>query len=102
MDTITVQELKSRLDSGEKLTIIDCREPHEYAEFNIGATLIPLGKIQSMQLDELEDHKEDEVIIHCRSGQRSMIACMFLDALGYKHTRNLVGGILAWQQQFGK
>jgi rhodanese-related sulfurtransferase len=31
-----------------------------------------------------------------------MMACMFLDALGYKHTRNLVGGMMAWQQQFGK
>ena len=102
MDTITVEELKQRMDSGEKLTIIDCREPHEYSEFNIGGTLVPLGKIQTMQLDELEDHKEDEIIIHCRSGQRSMMACLFLDALGYKNTRNLTGGILAWKQQFGQ
>jgi rhodanese-related sulfurtransferase len=98
MQTITVEELKARLDAGEKLNIIDVREPFEYEEFNIGARLIPLGKIQSMQIDEIEDLKEDEVIIHCRSGHRSMVACMFLDTLGFKNTKNLAGGMLAWQK----
>jgi rhodanese-related sulfurtransferase len=99
MQNISVEELKSRMDAGEKINLIDCREPHEYAEFNIGAELIPLGKIQSMQIDEIEDLKEEEVIIHCRSGQRSMMACMFLDTLGFKNTKNLTGGMLAWQEK---
>ena len=99
MQTISVEELKERMDAGEKLNIIDVREPHEYAEFNIGAKLIPLGKIQTMQIDEIEDLKDEEVIIHCRSGQRSMMACMFLDTLGFKNTKNLVGGMLAWQEK---
>ena len=90
------------MNAGEKINLIDCREPNEYAEFNIGAKLIPLGKIQSMQIDEIEDLKEEEVIIHCRSGQRSMVACMFLDTLGFKNTKNLVGGMLAWQEKFVK
>jgi rhodanese-related sulfurtransferase len=89
------------MDAGEKLNIIDVREPNEYAEFNIGAKLVPLGKIQSMQIDEIEDLKDEEVIIHCRSGQRSMVACMFLDTLGFKNTKNLVGGMLAWKEKFG-
>ena len=101
MDTITVEELKARIDAGEKLNLIDCREPFEYAEFNIGAKLIPLGKFQSMQIEEIEDLKEEEIIIHCRSGQRSMMACMFLDTLGFKNTKNLIGGVLAWQEKFG-
>jgi len=101
MQNISVEELKNRLDAGEKLNIIDVREPNEYAEFNIGAKLIPLGKIQTMQIDEIEDLKEEEVIIHCRSGQRSMVACMFLDSLGFKNTKNLAGGMLAWQEKFG-
>jgi len=71
MKNISVEELKSRMDAGEKLNIIDCREPHEYAEFNIGGTLIPLGRFQSFQLEELEDLKNEEIIIHCRSGNRS-------------------------------
>lgn len=101
MQNITVEELKSRMDAGEQLNLIDCREPQEYAEFNIGAALIPLGKIQTMQIDEIEDLKEEEVIIHCRSGHRSMVACMFLETLGFKDTKNLTGGMLAWQEKFG-
>jgi len=101
MQNISVEELKNRMDAGEKINLIDCREPHEYAEFNIGGKLIPLGKIQTMQIDEIEDLKEEEVIIHCRSGQRSMVACMFLDTLGFKNTKNLVGGMLAWKEKVG-
>ena len=55
MREITVEQLKERLDAGEKLHIIDVREPNEYAEYNIGAQLIPLGNILSMQLDDIED-----------------------------------------------
>ncbi len=101
MENITVEELKSRLDAGEKINIIDVREPHENAEFNIGGTLIPLGKIQTMQIEEIEDLKEQELILYCRSGNRSGQACMFLDAMGFKHTKNLVGGMLGWQEKFG-
>jgi rhodanese-related sulfurtransferase len=102
MQNISVEELKSRMESGEKINLLDVREPYEYAEFNIGAKLIPLGKIQTMQIDEIEDLKDEEVIIHCRSGQRSMVACMFLDTLGFKNTKNLTGGMLAWQEKFGE
>jgi rhodanese-related sulfurtransferase len=101
MQQITVEELKARMDAGEKINLIDVREPHEYAEFNIGGQLIPLGKIQTMQTEELDDLKDEEIIVHCRSGQRSMMACMFLETLGFKNTKNLAGGILAWQEKFG-
>lgn len=101
MQTITVEELKARMDAGEKINLLDVREPHEYAEFNLGGLLIPLGKIQTMQVEEIEDLKDQELIIHCRSGQRSMMACMFLDTLGFKDTKNLAGGVLAWQEKFG-
>ena len=89
------------MDAGEKLNLIDCREEYEYAEFNIGAKLIPLGKIQAMQVEEIEDLKEEEIIIHCRSGNRSMMACLFLETLGFKNTKNLAGGMLAWQEKLG-
>jgi len=98
MENISVEELKKKMDAGEKINLIDVREPHEYAEYNIGGKLIPLGKIQTMQIDELEELKDEEVIIHCRSGQRSMMACLFLETLGFKNTRNLTGGVLAWQE----
>lgn len=102
MQNITVEELKARMDAGEKINLIDVREPHEYAEFNIGGQLVPLGKIQTMQTEVLDDLKEEEVIVHCRSGQRSMMACMFLDTLGFTNTKNLVGGVLAWQEKFSR
>ena len=101
MENITIEELKSRIDAGENIDIVDVREPHENAEFNIGGTLIPLGNIQTMQIDEIEDLKEKELILYCRSGNRSGQACMFLDAMGFKNTKNLVGGMLAWQEKYG-
>jgi rhodanese-related sulfurtransferase len=99
MQNISVEELKSRLDQGEQINIIDVREPHENAEFNIGGTLIPLGKIQTMQVEELDDLKEQEIILYCRSGNRSGQACLILDTLGFKNTKNLTGGMLAWQEK---
>jgi rhodanese-related sulfurtransferase len=102
MQTISVDELKSRMDAGEKINLIDCREPHEYAEFNIGAKLIPLGKIRNMEIEEIEGLKNEELIIHCRSGARSMQACMILEQMGFTNTKNVEGGVLAWIQAFGQ
>ena len=102
MKNISVEELKAKMDSGEKINLIDCREPHEYEEANLGGKLVPLGKIQTMQIEDLEDLKEEEVIIHCRSGQRSMMACMVLDQMGFTNTYNVTGGINAWHEKFGK
>ena len=101
MKSITVEELKQRMDNGEKINLIDCREPYEYEEFNLGGKLVPLGKIQTMQVEELEDLKDEEVLVHCRSGKRSMMACMVLDQMGFKNTYNVEGGILAWKEKFG-
>lgn len=102
MKQITVEELKARIDSGEKINLIDCREPHEYEEANLGAKLIPLGKFQTMDLDELENLKNEEVIIHCRSGKRSAMACTILDQMGFQNTVNVEGGILAWINKYGQ
>ena len=101
MKNISVEQLKARMDAGEKLHLIDVREPGEYAEFNIGATLIPLGKIQSMQADELEGLENEEIILHCRSGKRSAMAALYLEGQGFTNTVNVDGGMLAWQEKFG-
>ena len=102
MQNISPEELKSRLASGEHLNLIDVREPNENADFNIGGTLYPLGKIKSMQVEDLEDLKNEEVICYCRSGNRSGQACLILDTLGFKDTKNLVGGMLAWEEKYGR
>lgn len=95
---ITVQDLKARLDAGEKLNLIDVREPDEYAADNIGATLIPLGEL-AYRVDELEDLQNDEVIVHCRSGKRSAMAQQILEENGFTNVRNVIGGMLAYRAQ---
>lgn len=100
MQDITVQELKSRLDNGEHITIIDVREPYEYEEYNIGAQLIPLGELPS-RISELEPMKDQEIVVHCRSGARSAGAKAFLTQNGFGKVRNLLGGMLDWQANFG-
>ena len=101
MQNITVDELKNRLNAGQKMNLLDVREPDENAAFNIGGMLMPLGKIQSMQVEELEDLKEEEIVCYCRSGNRSGQACLILDMLGFKNTKNLSGGMIAWQEKYG-
>jgi len=101
MKHISVEELKQKMDRGEKINLIDCREAHEYEEANLGGLLLPLGKIQTMQVDEIENLKDEEVIIYCRSGRRSMMACMMLDQMEFTNTFNVTGGILEWQDKFG-
>ena len=99
MQTITVEQLKSKIDAGKKFNLVDVREPHEHAEFNIGGLLHPLGKIQSMQIDELEEMKDQPVYVYCRSGNRSGQACLILETAGFTNTINVVGGMLAWQEK---
>jgi|SRR5205809_3456951 len=99
--TITVQELKQRLDKGENIHLLDVREPSENADFNIGGVLLPLGDIRNMQTETIDDWKKDEIVAYCRSGNRSGIAAQILEQLGFENVKNLTGGMLAWQQNFG-
>jgi len=96
---ITTEELKTKLDNKEEFVFIDVREPHEYEEFNLGAKLIPLGDIPGA-LNDLEQYKEKEIVIHCRSGARSGNAKKFLVEMGYKNVKNLLGGVVRWQQLY--
>ncbi len=100
MQNITPEELKKRLDAGENISLVDVREPAENAEFNIGGQLVPLGKIQAMDTDELENLKDEEVVVYCRSGNRSGQAGLILETMGFKNVKNLSGGMLAWKEKF--
>ena len=102
MITITAEELRSRQDAGETLHLVDVREPHENTEFNIGGVLLPLGKIQAMQVEDIEDWKNEELICYCRSGQRSMQACLMLETFGFTDVKNLTGGMVAWKEKFNR
>lgn len=99
MQAISVEELKARLDAGENLHLLDVREPAEHAEFNIGGTLLPLGRIRNMETDDIDGWKDEEVICYCRSGNRSGQACMILETSGFSNVKNLTGGMLTWQER---
>jgi rhodanese-related sulfurtransferase len=96
MEDITTEELRLRLDKGELLNILDVREPFEHEEFNIGGKLIPLGTLPAA-LSELDGLKNEEIIVHCRSGARSANAKAFLESAGFTKVRNLLGGMMDWQ-----
>jgi molybdopterin/thiamine biosynthesis adenylyltransferase/rhodanese-related sulfurtransferase len=93
---ITPRELRSRLDRGDKLFILDVREPHEYEICNLNGTLIPLGDL-SRRVNELDSSRE--IVAHCRSGKRSAEAVEFLRKAGFRKIWNLKGGILAWSDE---
>jgi rhodanese-related sulfurtransferase len=102
MTTISVEQLKEKLDAGEQINLVDVREPHEHAEFNIGGILLPLGQVQTMQVDAIEDIKNDTVYVYCRSGNRSGQACLILETMGFSNLVNVTGGMLAWQEKIAK
>jgi rhodanese-related sulfurtransferase len=93
MQEITVEDLKRMKDSGEDFQLIDVREDFEYEMSNLNGELIPLGGIL-IETDKISHDKP--VVIMCRSGKRSAMAVMQLEAQGYTNLYNLQGGILAW------
>lgn len=100
MTIITAEEIKARIDAGEALCLLDVREPDERAEFNIGGIFLPLGNIQMMQTDDIDDWKNNEVICYCRSGNRSMQACLMLETFGFSNVKNMQGGMNAWREKY--
>jgi adenylyltransferase/sulfurtransferase len=93
---MTVKELKQRLDAGEKIVVLDVREPHEHRICNLGGVLIPLGELPA-RMHELDANSE--IVVHCRSGSRSARAVEFLQASGFEKVWNLKGGIRAWAHE---
>jgi sulfur-carrier protein adenylyltransferase/sulfurtransferase len=90
-------ELKRKMDARETFDLIDVREPFEYEIARIdGAKLIPLGEIAE-RADELQ--REQLIVIHCHSGQRSAQAVQLLQERGFTNVYNLEGGIDAWSDQ---
>jgi len=95
MEEISATELKSRLDAGDDIEIIDVRQPDEYAFANIaGAKLIPLGEVIA-RMDEIDSSKT--VVVQCKMGGRSARAIEALQRSGFTGKLiNLAGGITAW------
>jgi len=92
---ITAEELKTRINNGEKLNIIDVREVYEFEEKNINGILVPLGDLPG-RLDDFDGMKNEEIIVHCKMGGRSASAKAYMEKNGYSNVRNLLGGIVAY------
>jgi len=91
-EDITPQQLKDRITQGEALNLLDVREPWEYDEGRLCELIIPLGNLPT-SLDQIQDWKEKELIVYCRSGNRSGQAKKFLEQQGFTTVRNLLEGI---------
>ena len=95
--TMTVVDLKKKLDAREKFVLLDVREPFEWDICHLdGAKLIPVGELPS-RMSELDS--ADEIVIHCKSGMRSAKAVRLLQEAGFAKLHNVEGGITAWAEQ---
>ena len=93
---IDVNTLKQMIDDNSDFYLLDCREQTEYDIARIeGSTLIPLAEIQ-YRLEELESCREQQVVVHCHHGMRSMQVTSYLREMGFAKTQSLTGGIDAW------
>jgi rhodanese-related sulfurtransferase len=93
---ISVVQLKERLDAGTAPRVIDVRENWEYENAHIDAENIPMGEIPG-RISDLESHRDQELVICCRSGGRSGNIANYLRSQGFSQVKNLSGGMLAWK-----
>jgi molybdopterin/thiamine biosynthesis adenylyltransferase/rhodanese-related sulfurtransferase len=93
---MTPTELRDRKNRGERIFLLDVREPHEYQICNLDGYLIPLGDLPR-RVQEID--ASGTVVVHCRSGVRSAKAVDFLRKAGFSRVWNLKGGILAWSDE---
>lgn len=96
---MTPCELKSELDSARPPRLLDVRQPEEHAFVALpNSTLIPLGELFS-RVDEIDDWRDDEVVVYCHHGIRSAQAVAQLRAIGFSNVHNLAGGIDRWASE---
>jgi len=95
---IPAEEVKLKLDGSGKFTLVDVREPSEYDICRIdGSVLIPLGLIEEMKPKNLNGlSQNDEIILHCKAGVRSLKAVKALKKMGFENVKSMAGGIEAW------
>jgi rhodanese-related sulfurtransferase len=95
---ITPEEVKTKMDQGEKFTLVDVREPWEFETASMdGAKLIPMGDIPARAHQELDP--EDHIVVVCHHGVRSMNVTAWLRQQGFEKSQSMRGGIDAWARQ---
>ena len=93
---ISVEELKAKRAAGA--FVLDVREPHEAQIATLGATLIPVGSLES-RIGELKGRENEEILVHCKTGGRSQKASLLLKQHGFTKVSNVAGGITAWAER---
>ncbi len=97
LQNINAETLREKMRKREKIKIVDVREPHEFQSGHIkGAVNIPLGRISYVAKKELSP--DEEIVLVCRSGNRSKQAARKLSRMGYKKLYNLTGGMMMWNR----
>ncbi|MFO7263782.1 MAG: hypothetical protein A6D91_03800 [Bacillaceae bacterium G1] len=97
LQQIDARTLREKMQRREKLKIVDVREPVEFQAGHIpGAVNLPLGRLPYVAKKEL--HPEEEIVLVCRSGRRSMVAARRLRKMGYTKLYNLTGGMVMWER----
>jgi len=93
---MTPSELAEKLRASQPPHLLDVRQPEEHAFVALpDSTLIPLGEL-SVRVDEIDEWKDDEVVVYCHHGIRSAQAVVLLLAAGFANVHNLSGGIERW------
>ncbi|MFM9960857.1 MAG: rhodanese-like domain-containing protein [Planctomycetaceae bacterium] len=99
---VTCAQVKARLDASDKFVFLDCREPNEHQTVSISqAKLLPMSEIQN-RLAELEAHREDDIVIHCHHGGRSLRVANWLRQQGFSKAQSMEGGIDQWAIEIDK
>jgi|AntRauTorcE11897_2_1112592.scaffolds.fasta_scaffold00131_11 adenylyltransferase/sulfurtransferase len=98
MNVITVQELKKKKESDDSFLLIDVREHHEYLVSNIDGHHIPYNDLET-RLSEINDHKYEDVVVMCRSGNTSKDAAQILIDNGFDSVFSLEGGMKKWAKE---
>jgi rhodanese-related sulfurtransferase len=93
---IDCRAVKEKLDAGDPMVLLDCREADEYATVHIEvAQLLPMSELMK-RVGELEPHREAELVVHCHHGGRSLRVVHWLRQQGFSKAQSMAGGIDRW------